>query len=212
MARFETFERDIKVATAGLEPRAINAALAAFARKELASVIASGQASTNYERFVNGVRGAPESAVQAPGPILYEFVNWPLLIRAALDALVAASPKRSGRYAGGFMVLAGGRPVREFSEIPTNAEVIIFNVRPYTRKIEVGAMKMSVPPRHFDRARGVVSRRFGRAFRFETRFVNIGGGLHPDVLYRLKRTRGRRKDRQAGSVLTYPALVINPVT
>jgi hypothetical protein len=50
---FEFFERDLRVATAGLEPEAINRAVAAFARQELQRVIADGSASPDYQRYVN---------------------------------------------------------------------------------------------------------------------------------------------------------------
>lgn len=213
MAKFETFDRDIRLATESISPEAISAELAKFAQVELAKVIATGQASNNYQRFVNGREGAPETSVIAPGPILYVFANWSLVIRAALAEIEKRSPKRSGRYASGFMVLADGAAVRSYGNIDADAEVVIFNVRPYTRKIEVGAMKMAVPPRHFDRTKQALARQFGSEgrYRFETRFINAPGGLHQDVPYRLRRSQGRRKGRQAGDTLTYPAIVINMV-
>ena len=208
MAKFETFDRDIKLATEGLAPEAVNVALAKFARSQLRDVISSGQASTTYERYVNGRRGVDESSVIAPGPILYEFTNWPLVVRAAIAELVKRSPKRSGRYAAGFMVLANGAPVRNYSDIGPDAEVIIFNVRPYTRKIEVGANK-SFGKKHFDASKRILNGRFRSAFRFEVRFLDMPTGLHPLVPYSLKRSQGKRKSRQAGNALSYPALVMN---
>lgn len=214
MADFESFERDLRFATKGLQPEAINRELAKFAKTELRRVIASGQASTTYERYVNGVKGAIEESVKAPGPILYEFVNWPLVIRAALAELQRRSPHRSGRYAGGFIVLANGAAAPDYSRIPIDAEVVIFNARPYTRKIEIGANKTG--KRHVDGAKSALTTRFRDAskrdaFKFETRFLNIGAGIHPEVPYRLKNNQGRRKDRQAGGLLTYPSIVINAV-
>ena len=69
------FERDLMLATADLQPEAINKALAAFAREQLRDVIAKGQAPAIYERYVNGKIGIPEYMVKAPGPIIYDFVN-----------------------------------------------------------------------------------------------------------------------------------------
>lgn len=209
MAGFETFERDLRFATKGLQPEAINRELAKFAKTELRRVIASGQASTTYERYVNHVKGALEESVKAPGPILYEFVNWPLVIRAALAELQRRSPRRSGRYAGGFIVLANGAAAPDYSRIPIDAEVVVFNARPYTRKIEIGANKTG--KRHVDGAKSAMARRFRDAFKFETRFLNVASGIHPEVPYRLKNSQGRRKDRQAGGLLTYPSIVINAV-
>ncbi|MER9710173.1 hypothetical protein NKJ13_07875 [Mesorhizobium sp. M0174] len=205
MAGFQFFERDLKLATAGMEPEAINNALAAFAKQELARVIGEGIASSNYERYVNGVQGAPEEAVKAPGPIVYEFVNWPLIINAALQELIRRSPRRSGRYARSFVVVVGGRTVvTDYSRLRADAEVIIFNAQPYTRKTETGSNGQG--KRHFDLSKGALNRRFNSAFKFETKFVDVPGGIDPLAPYKLKRTTRRRA---AGTPLTYPALVIN---
>lgn len=203
----EMFERELKLATADLEPAEINRALAAFAKQELRAVIASGQASTNYERYVNNVQGAREESVVAPGPIRYEFVNWPTVIREALDELRKRVPRKSGRYANGFLVLVGGRPVVEYKTIPAMAEVVIMNVRPYTRKMEVGANGPG--RRHFERAKNALARRYRDVFSFDLRFLNTANGIHPGVPYILKRSAGNRKDRQAGMPITYPSIIIN---
>lgn len=203
---FEFFERDLKLATAGLEPDAINKALAAFARQELRRVISTGEASSTYDKFVNGVQGAAEETVKAPGPILYQFVNWPAVIRFALEDLDKRVPKKSGRYAGGFMVLANQMPVRDYKDVPPGAEVTIINVRPYTRRMETGANKTG--KRHFEATKNALARRYKDVFLFDFKFLNVKAGLHPDVPYVLKRAAGRRKDRQAGMPITYPALII----
>lgn len=211
-ARVTLFKRELKLATADLEPDAINKALAAFARRSLAHVLSAG-ASPSYDRIVNGRIGAAEESVQAPGPIVYEFSNWRLVVNAALDELKARSPRRSGRYQSSFLVIVGGRTVvTDFSKIRANAEVIILNAQPYTRKIEVGAMRMSVPEQHFEFARGALSRRFGKAFRIERKFVNVPEGIHPLMPYRLKGRRSRDKISRRDGLLSYPALVLNPVT
>ena len=203
----DSFERQLKLATADLEPAEINRALAAFAKRELRAVIASGQASTNYERYVNNVQAAPEESVIAPGPIRYEFVNWPTVIREALDELRKRVPRKSGRYAGGFLVLVGGRPVVEYKTIPAMAEVVVMNVRPYTRKMEVGANGSG--RRHFEGAKNALARRYRDVFSFDFRFLNVSNGIHPGVPYILKRSAGKRKDRQAGMPITYPSIIIN---
>ncbi len=236
MARFETFARDIQIATAGLSQDAIEAQLAAFAIAELGDVIQSGEGTRVHTRFVNGREGAAETTVRAPGPIVYQFAWWGDLIRDALAELVKRSPKRSGRYRNSFIVLANQTPVSDYDNIPGNAEVIIFNAQPYTRKVEVGAMSMSVPPYHFDSANAALRRKYGTkgSFSIMTRFLTIRSGIDPRVPYilrgeharRYNAQRGaikagarissasrlaRRRDRDAGQPITYPALVINMV-
>lgn len=206
---FEFFERDLRVATAGMEPEAINRAVAAFAKQEVRRLIAEGAASPRYERYVNGVLGAPEEAYKAPGAIVYEFTNWPLVINAALDELRKRVPARSGRYRDSFTVVVGGRVVvTDFTKLRSDAEVIIFNPRPYTRRMETG--NNGTGTRHFDGARWALSRRFSGAFSVMMRFVDVPGGISPLAPYRLKRGQGR-KGRAAGDAITYPALIINPV-
>ncbi|TIP07801.1 hypothetical protein [Mesorhizobium sp.] len=208
MAGFEFFERDLKLATAGMEPETISKALAAFSRQELKRVIAEGIASPIYDRYVNGVYNAPEEAVKAPGPIVYEFINWPLVINAALQELIRRSPRRSGRYAGSFVVVVGGRTVvTDYSRLRADAEVIIFNVQPYTRKTETGYNGPG--KRHFELSKGALNRRFNGVFRFETKYVDVPGGINPLAPYKLRRTTRRRA---AGTPLTYPAIIINPVS
>lgn len=208
---FEFFERDLRVATAGMEPEEINKAVAAFARQELRRVIAEGIASPEYERYVNGVHGAPEEAYKAPGSIVYEFTNWPLVIKAAIAELEKRSPRKSGRFAASFIVIVGGRLVQQFRTIPAGAEVIITNAQPYVRKVETG--RLGVPARRvFDGTKRSLARRFSGVFRFETRFLDIGGGVHPLIPYRLRHSQGGRKDRQAGMPITYPAVIINSVS
>ncbi|WP_065091636.1 hypothetical protein [Rhizobium leucaenae] len=233
MAKFETFDRDIKIATAGLSQDAISAALAKFAKAELARVIQSGEGSKAYARFVNGSAGLAEEAVKAPGPIVYVFSWWQGIIQDALTALIAASPTKTGRFVRSFVVIVNGRLVTDFSEIDTGSEVIITNAQPYVRKIQVGAMKMSVPPRIFDQARKALFAKYTQQFlSCQVTFLNIESGVHPLIPYVLKghqrtvavrkssrssahragrTTLARRKDTVAGQPLTYPALVLNMV-
>ncbi len=206
MPGMEFFERDLKLATAGLEPDAINAALAKFAKAELAKALAGG-APSQYERIVNGRSGAAEETVIAPGPIVYVFTNWNLVINAALQELQKRAPRRSGRYAGSFVVVVGGRTVvTDFSKLRPDAEVIILNTQPYTRKIETGHNGPGA--RHFDLSKAALNRRFKGAFLAEFKYVEVPGGIAARVPYLLKRTTKRRA---AGTPLTYPALIINGV-
>lgn len=213
MARIQTFDRDIRIVTEDLSPQAISAALAKFAKADLARVIETGEGTATFERIVNGRQGASEDSVIAPGPIVYLFSWWEAIIKVALTALVAASPRKTGRYASSFIVIVNGRVTTDFSNIEPSAEVIITNPQPYVRKIQVGAMQMSVPARMFERARSAISSKYTQKLvSVQVTFLNIESGVHPLIPYTLKgHSRSRRKDTKSGQPLTYPALVLNMV-
>lgn len=216
MAGLEFFEQELRLATADLEPREIEVHLAAFARKSVAELVSSGRASGRYERYVNGRRGAAEESVQLPGPIVYEFSLWEPIIDFALTELQRRSPSKSGRFRRSFIVLANQALVTNFDTIRPSDEVIITNFQPYVRKAEGGVLGV---PRYsiFDGAKRALARRFGNdgrnsaAFAFETRWLNIEAGVHAQIPYKLKRSQGRRRDRQAGMPITYPSIVITQV-
>ncbi|MDO1582428.1 hypothetical protein [Rhizobium oryzicola] len=206
MTTFEAFAREIRLATEGLSQEAISAELAKFAKEELARAISSGEAPATYTRYVNGREGVPEEAVEAPGPILYVFSNWKIVIEAALEALIHASPRKSGDFRKSFVVIVGGKAVTAYDDIPSEAEVIITNAQPYVRKIQVSrggsrfgsagkGSAIKVPPRLFDAGRRAVISRFGSSFvQAEVRFLDLGTGIHPLIPYILK---GRQKVRKA---------------
>jgi hypothetical protein len=209
---FSFFDREIKLATADVEPAAINAALARFARQSVAEVIANGQASEHYEKYVGGRQGAAEETVQVPQVILYEFLNWRLVIEATIEELKRRGPRsKSGRFAASYVVIVGGSVTTDFDNIPSKSEVRITNSQPYVRKAEAGLL--GIPRRRlFDGTKGVMARRFGGAggpFRFETKFLNLSSGVGPNIPYILKGSQGRRKDRQAGMPISYPSILIN---
>lgn len=221
MARFDAFDRELQLATADLEPEQISKALAVFARQELQKAQSAG-ASKVYDLYVNGRAAVSEDQVVAPGPIIYEFALWEPVITFVLDRLRQRSPSRSGRFRNSFIVLADQVLVSNFDAIAGRSEVVITNFQPYVRKAETG--RLGTKPRAiFDGAKRDAARRFGNegrntpaAFQFETKWLDIRAGVHPQMPYVLKRDgsrsrHGREKDRQKGMPITYPSVVMNMV-
>lgn len=208
--RLQSFAKDIQLATAAIAPAAIQAALADFARTELARSIASGEASPDYIRYVNGVQGAVEADVVPPGPILYVFSWWNDIIPFALQYLIERSPAASGRYKSSWFVMVDGTIVSDFASIPIEAVVTIANDQPYSRKIDVGHMKMSVPPGVVEDARKRVQYYFGNLVTARRTLVDLPNAYilkgHFRRGYRKFARTKLRKDTQAGAVMTYPAL------
>lgn len=213
MARLQTFAKDIQLATAGISPQNIARELALFAQSELAASIASGEGSPIYDRYVNGIKDAPESAVVPPGPIVYDFIWWQEIVEYALQHLVERSPVRSGGYKQSWFVLADGSPVSDARDIPIGATVTIVNDQPYARKIDVGHMHMSVPPFLIEEARQAVMRIFGNIITARRSLVDLPNAYTLKGYFRRGvRPRARTKlraDTKAGAKMTYPALILS---
>lgn len=200
MARPQAFERELRLAGAGLAPDVLRKQLAAFAKQELTKVQASGEAPQHYVRAVNGRIGAPEESVELPGPIVYSFNVLPGVAEYALAFAKARSPVLSGRFKRSWFVMVNGAQITNLESIPLDGELILTNDQPYSRKIEIGAMKMRVPPGIVEDTRQAVMRRFGNIVTAQKRFIPLSGA------YILRREG--RKDRTSGRQLLYPALVV----
>jgi len=201
MARPQAFERELRIATQGLQPEAISKLLAQTARRALADAISSGEAPRSYVRAVNGRIGVSEDQVIPPGPIVYNFNFLPDVIVYGQAFFRERAPVKSGAYRDSLIVLVNGAQVRAFNNIPLDAEVILVPTVPYSRKIEVGSMVMRVPAGVIEDTRQAVMRRFGDVIVAQKRFISLAGA------YTLRRGN-RRKDRTTGKQLLYPALVV----
>lgn len=133
--------------------------------------------------------------------VVYQFSRIAQAAAYALGFAIARSPLRSGAYRKSwFVVVDGQRWTGSIDDIPLGTEVMITNDRPYARKIEVGAMRMSVRAGVVEATRQAVQRAFP-ALLCEVTYLRLPGGY-------VLRGRSRRKDRQAGQPLTYPALIM----
>lgn len=204
MQSAQAFQRQLMVASAGLSPEQINIKLAAFAKDSLASAISDGEASGRYVRSVNGVIDAAEESVQAPGPIIYQFLYLEEATRFALEFAKARSPKSSGAYQSAWFALVNGQQWDEVSPIALDAEVIVTNDEPYARKIEVGSMTMSVPPHITEDASQAIRREYSGSVSAKVSFVDLAGA------YRLRRDHSKH-GRHKGDPITYPAVILGTV-
>jgi hypothetical protein len=205
-------QRDIQLATEGIAPAEIAKELAVYARRSLRDVIAAGEASPIYERYVNGRQGADESDVVPPGPILYEFAYWDPIIDFALAELRRRSPVLSGRYRDSHVVMIGSQVIGRGVVISAGEEVMIVDTQPYARKIEVGHMLMSVP----DGVYKDVSRRVANQFRgmitVGFKMVTLPDGYILKGVFRRGykefARKGLQKDTRAGERMTYPSFTM----
>jgi hypothetical protein len=225
--KFTAVEADFDALGRELSGDALNQALANYAREQLGEAIGSGAASEHYRTFVNGQEGASERAVQFPGPILYEFIYWREIADYALAFLRARSPVDSGDYRDAHHLRNAALQKIDLQDLAADTTtLVVTNDVPYARKIEVGGMRLSVPPYVYEDAASAVRRQYGEIVKVDVRYLELPGGY---VLKGRQRStaktyaariqagganvRGRsyvtaRKDSKAGQKLTYPALVI----
>jgi hypothetical protein len=218
---------------ATLSPEASAARFAAVARARRDEIIRSGQASERYDTFVDGREGAREETTRPGGAVEYRFNSWGEIIREAMLQLAMASPTDDGDFVRAWTLAVNGRPwTGDYEDIPLNADVMIVNPLPYARKIEVGAMTLSVPANPIERARQKLMRRFRAAFFNKTfvflpsSFATLGyetpytlkGRYHDKSFIAGRRERAFKSERrfhapgksqQRGQQVTYPALAIS---
>ncbi|WP_372397106.1 hypothetical protein ABMY26_23845 [Azospirillum sp. HJ39] len=98
MAKAAAFNARLRVfVDQALSPEAQSRRLADIAIAERDRLIASGRASRRFRRWVDGVEGAPETAVRPAdgGRIVYRFSIMGAVCNFALSFLIARSPPRS---------------------------------------------------------------------------------------------------------------------
>lgn len=200
--------RDVRFfAEQNMSPQALSANLAKLSIDYRDDAIRRGDAAPVYRTYVDGRQGVPETQVQPDGVIIYRFNLLGLAAAFSLAFCQARSPVRSGAYKKAWAIVVNGKRWTDATDgIPSDAEVMIVNPMPYARKIDTGAMRMSVPPGIIEAGRTAVRRQYPN-IAAELSFVTIPSGALPPAPYVLRRSGGR-KDRRAGQQLTYPALVM----
>jgi hypothetical protein len=132
------------------------------------------------------------------------------VIEFAPHSPVERSPEKSGRYKQSWFVMTPGGRVRSFDDIPINATVIFCNDQPYSRKIDVGHMQMSVPPGVVEDVRKMVLAKFGNLVTARRTMIPLPNGYVLKGHFRrgvrqFSRTK-LRMDTQADAQMVYPAL------
>lgn len=210
-----------------LSPAAQKTAVANFARSAIA------EADDTNRRVlgripprtitVDGQRGAALESVRPNGGSI--VVEWEIVGGVLVwigNTLHDRSPRVSGGYQKGWVLLADGVEVEVGKQLP-NAEVFTFvNVTPYSRKIEVGKTEsgrdfvIQVPNRIAERTAEDAQSRFGNIAKIRSVWISLTGAyaLKHDQASRSftsgrKRISARqRPDRVKGSAITYPAITV----
>lgn len=184
----------------GARQHLINIAHAGHA-KIMADASSRGSVPT-FDAYAN-TPGTPVEAVILPGPIVYRYRYFGEVVAVARKALDDASPQVSGAYKAGHKLFVNGAMV---ATLPTNLkpgdEVMLANLVPYARKIEIGKTKsgrafvIQVPNRIYERVAKGLQPRFRNSAKITFAYVSISGA-------HLTRKRGAVKA---------PAIIIEALT
>jgi hypothetical protein len=170
-----------------------------IAKREHGKVMSTAPRPTSFTRIVDGRKGAPEEDVKPNGVIVYLYPRLEEVAQFAMETLYDLSPVLSGKYRESHTLFRNGVAVKDLKGLKEGDQITISNPEPYARKIEVGKMKMRVPPHVYERAVEIVRARFGNVAKigFTYRGLTSTGGTI------LGGRRGNRSD------LRYPVMTIS---
>jgi len=194
----------IKVDLAGTKEQ-IRQRIIATAKARHAEVMATEPRPDSFTRVVGGLTGAREESIRlGAGGISYFYERRTHIVEQALALLRDMSPKRSGAYRDGHMMLINGNPVLDLSGYREGDEVSITNVMPYARRLEVGKTEsgrdfvMQVPSRIYFRAAQALRRKYRNQVDIEMTFrAFLGGGQVDQAKTATVRFRHNRKAADA---------------
>lgn len=180
--------------------------VADIARARNAAIMVSDPRPSAVTRIVDGVVGALEDQVRQQ--IIYRYLRLDQVINFALALVKGLSPVRSGLYRDSWFALIDGERANDFRTVGVNSQIMITNDQPYSRKIDIGHMKLSVPPHIVESAAPLINARFGNIAKAQPRFIVLPNGY---VLKDHSRDRVTKRRPGAGASMTYPAIQISPL-
>lgn len=149
--------------------------------------------------------------------IVYRFVDMQGVVSFALETLKERSPvgsggdKHPGLYRDNHLVFLDGHVTKDVSAWKPGQQINISNPVPYSRKIEAGRMKMSVPPHVYEDAVPIIAGRFGNSVNVKFVFmpVRFGDNAAWASFTKMQRT-GRKLSEKAREdwLVRQPALQI----
>ncbi|RUU37220.1 hypothetical protein EOD08_15840 [Mesorhizobium sp. M6A.T.Ca.TU.002.02.2.1] len=190
------------------------------AKREHAKVMDTDPRPSSFTRIVDGRKDAPEEAVKPNGVIVYTYPRLEEVVRFAMQTLFDLSPVLSGEYRNAHALFVNGQEVSNLASYRPGDDVAITNYVPYSRKIEVGKMKMRVPgsDRVYQQARRIVLARFGNMASIRFTFRGIvaghqvnGASLPPNLKKRNRKGQYVAVGKQAHNQrdLRFPVLEIS---
>lgn len=150
-------------------PAARSAALASFAREQLAEAQAVNEKALGFvpdhTSLVDGQAGVSEDQVRPDGVIVYGFQLLPEIFGWVAEQLRAHAPVLSGRFRDSIAFYADGVLADPAGEVPVAAEYVFLSPLPYARKIEGSGARppesLMAPNGVFEAVASLADQRFG---------------------------------------------------
>jgi len=138
---------------------------------------------------VDGQEGRAIEQVQPGGSVVFLAQDVRPFVARALAALERRSPRVTGRFAGQYRIVAGGREYSDPEQLPEDTRsALLFNREPYARRLEVGRSPDGTPfvvsaePGFIRGTALLLRRRFGRLARVRAEWIDRPGqGRVPGV-------------------------------
>lgn len=196
MARLQPISRQIDLAIAGVQQE-VSRAIIATVRREHLKIMEADPRPTSFTRIIDGVRGAPLEQVKRIA--VFEYPRLDVVAQFALETLFDKSPVLTGDYRNAHTLFLDGVAVHNLQGWRPGSVVVISNFLPYSRKVEIGKMKMRVPGTDhvYQQAEQIVRARFGNLANVRFTYTGIIGGAV---------AKGKAGGK---SINRYPALVIS---
>jgi hypothetical protein len=215
--RLKPFDREVLFDLAGRSPAEQSAALAEFARQEIAAAQAQNERAlghaVDYETFVDGARSAAFERVAPNGVIVAECDLKADLVQWIWETVQKHSPVLTGAFRASQRLYADGVEVAGPADVPTSAdEIVIQSIVPYARKIERGESKQALDG-VYEAAAAMASVRYGDQARIRFTFRSPIGGdtaLETWAARHSAKAQGAPKQRrQFQADARQPAIVIS---
>lgn len=176
MARIQPISEMFRIARIGTLAQ-IHDQIVKVAKREHAKVMNTDPMPSSFTRIVDGVTGAREEQVKSNGMIVYQYPRLEEVTKYALEVLFDLSPVLSGDYRNSHTLFINGVAATDLNGWKRDDEISISNPLPYSRKIEVGAMKMRVPGTDhvYQQASAKVKARYGNVATISFTFRAIFG-------------------------------------
>lgn len=180
----------------------------------------------DFTDYANTPGNTDLNSVKLPGPIVFNYKYIREIVQVARDWLQRNSPVDSGEYVRSHTLFVDGAAV---DVLPPNItgplDIMIANLVPYARKIEVGktesgrAFVIQVAPNIYERCSEMLISRYGEIAKISFGYSALSNAyaLKSNQVTRHFSARGLRiekrikQDHRAGSAVTSPTIFIESI-